>query len=107
MSALRPRRKDHQNCHPFAIDGRIFAHNGAVGGLDKLEAQIGEDMSKVHGQTDSERYFALVSKEIRAHGGDVAAGLQAAVRWIAANLPVSSINCLLATPNDLWAFRYS
>ena len=99
-------QKAVQNCHPFAIDGRIFAHNGALGGLGELEAQIGEDMSNVHGETDSERFFALVSKEIRARGGDVAAGLQAAVRWIAANLPVSSLNCLLATANELWAFRY-
>lgn len=94
------------NCHPFAIDGRLFAHNGAIGSVDELEAQVGEDMSNVHGETDSERYFALVSKEIRAHGGDVSAGLQAAVKWIASNLPVYSLNCLLATASELWALRY-
>jgi glutamine amidotransferase len=95
-----------QNCHPFAIDGRLFAHNGALGRVDQLEAQLGEDMANVHGETDSERYFALVSKEIRAHDGDVSAGLRAAVTWIAANLPVYSLNCLLATAHELWAFRY-
>ena len=95
-----------ENCHPFVIDDRIFAHNGAIGGLKQLEARLGADMTNVRGQTDSERYFALVSKEIRAHGGDVGAGLQAAVRWIAANLPVSSMNCVLATGCELWAFRY-
>jgi glutamine amidotransferase len=96
-----------ENCHPFAMDGRIFAHNGALGDRARLEARLGDAvMSRVRGQTDSERYFALLTQEIRAHGGDIAAGFEAAVRWIAAELPVNSMNCVLATPNELWAFRY-
>jgi len=98
--------KKIENCHPFAMDGRLFAHNGVLGGLDKLEAQLAGERSLVHGQTDSERYFALITREIRARRGDVAAGMAAAVRWIASNLPVFSINCLLATPREMWAFRY-
>jgi len=98
--------KTPENCHPFSMDGRIFAHNGMLGGLDRLEEYLGEERSLVLGQTDSERYFALITKEIRAHDGDVKAGLDAAVRWIVANLPVCSINCLIATPKELFAFRY-
>jgi glutamine amidotransferase len=94
------------NTHPFAIDGRVFAHNGVLRGLDRIEAELGDDLELVQGETDSERYFALVTREIRANGGDVGAGLTTAARWIAQNLPVYSINCLLATEHELWAFRY-
>ncbi len=98
--------KTVENCHPFSLDGRIFAHNGVLGGLRELEKHLGDDLSLVRGQTDSERYFALINKEIRAHQGDVRAGLASAVRWVVANLPLVSINCLLATYDELWAFRY-
>ena len=94
------------NTHPFAIDGRVFAHNGVLRGLDRLETELGDDLALVQGETDSERYFALVTREIRVNGGDVGAGLTTAARWIAQNLPVYSINCLLATEHELWAFRY-
>jgi predicted glutamine amidotransferase len=94
-----------ENTHPFAIDGMLFAHNGMLQGLDALEAHLGRDMRFVGGDTDSERYFALVAKEIRARG-NVGAGISAAVSWIAENLPVYSMNFVLATPNELWAFRY-
>jgi predicted glutamine amidotransferase len=60
----------------------------------------------VQGETDSERYFALVTREIGASGGDVAAGVASAVAWIAEELPVYSINFVLATEHQLWAFRY-
>jgi predicted glutamine amidotransferase len=95
-----------ENCHPFAMDGRIFAQNGMLGGLDRLDDYLGDELSLVRGQTDSERYFALITKEIRVRKGDVKAGLVAAVEWIVDNLPVCSLNCLLATPGELWALRY-
>jgi glutamine amidotransferase len=60
----------------------------------------------VLGDTDSERYFALITQQTEAHGGDVGAGIAAAARWIGANLPVSSLNTVVATPSELWALRY-
>lgn len=99
-------QKTNENCHPFTLDGRIFAHNGVVGELPKLEAQLGQDLARVKGQTDSERYFALISKEIRAHGGDVAAGIASAVRWIVDQLPLQSLNFVMTTPHEVWALRY-
>ena len=30
------------NTHPFAQDGRLFAHNGAFGGLDRIDARLAE-----------------------------------------------------------------
>ncbi|MEV7013004.1 class II glutamine amidotransferase [Streptosporangium sp. NPDC051022] len=96
----------YRNTHPFEQDGRLFAHNGVVEGLDLLDARLGDDRSEVKGDTDSERVFALITKEIRAHGGDIAAGVEHATRWIAANLPVYALNLILVTPDELWALRY-
>ncbi|CAO5258961.1 class II glutamine amidotransferase [Frankia sp. AgKG'84/4] len=95
-----------RNTHPFLHDGRLFAHNGVLEGLDALERHLGDAMSQVAGDTDSERLFALVSREIDAAGGDIGRGITAATRWVAANLPIYSINLLLITPTDLWALRY-
>jgi predicted glutamine amidotransferase len=94
------------NTHPFAMNGLIMAHNGGVGQLADLDAQLGEYASLVRGDTDSERYFALITQQADAHGGDVGAGITAAARWIAARLPVSSLNAVVAAPGELWALRY-
>ena len=95
-----------QNTHPFAMHGRIMAHNGGFGELALLEKQLGPYGALVQGDTDSERYFALIIKETEAHGGDVGAGITAAAGWIAAHLPLSSLNTIVAAPGELWAFRY-
>ena len=95
-----------QNTHPFAMQGRIMAHNGGIGELPRLEEQLGSYASLVLGDTDSERYFALITKETDAHGGDVGAGITAAASWIAEHLPVSSLNTIIAAPGELWALRY-
>ena len=94
------------NTHPFTMDGRIMAHNGGFGELGTLEGQLGRYRDLVQGDTDSERYFALMPQQIDAHDGDVAAGITAAARWIAARLPVSSLNTIVATAGELWALRY-
>jgi predicted glutamine amidotransferase len=95
-----------QNTHPFAMQGRIMAHNGGIGELPRLEEQLGSYASLVLGDTDSERYFALITKQTDAHGGDVGAGITAAASWIAEHLPVSSLNTIVAAPGELWALRY-
>jgi glutamine amidotransferase len=95
-----------ENTHPFAMAGRIMAHNGAIGDLPALEAELGEAMAPVQGKTDSERIFALVTRETERNGGDVGAGITSAVGWIADNLPVFAVNIILATPHELWALRY-
>ena len=95
-----------QNTHPFAMQGRIMAHNGGIGELPRLEEQLGSYASLVLGDTDSERYFALITKQTEALGGDVGAGITAAASWIAEHLPVSSLNTIVAAPGELWALRY-
>lgn len=95
-----------RNTHPFGMKGRVMAHNGGFGPLGLLDAELGRYADLVLGDTDSERYFALITKETDAHGGDVAAGITAAARWIAERLPVSSLNAIVAGPGELWALRY-
>jgi glutamine amidotransferase len=99
---------DPLNTHPFVQDGRIFAHNGVVTGLDTLDARLQElaVSDLVLGQTDSERVFALITASIRACSGDIEAGLLGAIGWLAENVPIYSVNLLLSTATDLWALRY-
>ena len=96
------------NTHPFEQDGRLFAHNGVVQGLPGLDRHLAGlgAAGLVAGETDSERIFALITAETRRHGGDVTAGLTAAVSWISARLPVYALNLVLITATDLWALRY-
>ena len=94
------------NTHPFAMHGRIMAHNGGFGELERLDEQLGPYASLVAGDTDSERYFALITQQADALGGDLGAGIAAAARWIATNLPVSALNTIVAAPGELWALRY-
>lgn len=95
-----------ENTHPFEQQGRVLAHNGHVGGLDLLERELGDYRSLVKGQTDSERVFALITKEADSNGGDAGAAIVAAVAWIARELPLYAVNLVLATATDLWALRY-
>ena len=95
-----------ENTHPFEQNGRLMAHNGVVGDVPELRRRLGDHAELVHGETDSEHYFALITKRIDEHDGDVAAGIGAAAREIAAELPMYSLNIVMTTPNELWALRY-
>ncbi|MCU1641452.1 MAG: class glutamine amidotransferase [Nocardia sp.] len=95
-----------RNTHPFEQHDRLFAHNGVLQGLDELDAELGEYRSLVQGDTDSERYFALITQRTDKRGGDVTAGIADAVHWIADHLPVYALNLILTTATDMWAMRY-
>jgi predicted glutamine amidotransferase len=94
------------NTHPFCQRGRLFAHNGVIGDVPKLEQRLGDEHALVGGESDSERFFALITGEIDRHGGSVQAGIRAAADWIVQSLPVVSINFVLVTASELWALRY-
>lgn len=94
------------NTHPFEQQGRLFAHNGMIEDLPVLEAELGDHRDLVRGDTDSERFFALVTRRIDEHGGDVAAGIASAVGWLAGNVRVLSLNFVLVDAQEMWAFRY-
>ena len=97
-----------RNTHPFLQDNQIFAHNGVVTGLDVVDARLSElgvdDL--VHGDTDSERVFALITACIRRRDGDVGTGIVDAVGWLAETVPIFAVNMLLSTATDMWALRY-
>jgi len=101
---------DPLNTHPFCQDQRLFAHNGMVDRLDRLDDKLRDELGDaarelVHGDTDSERIFALITAYAR-QGLDIGQAITEAVTWIAANLPVFAINLILITATDLWALRY-
>jgi predicted glutamine amidotransferase len=96
-----------RNTHPFEQRGRIFAHNGVIGDLNALDDHLGGEAGRlVKGDTDSERFFALITREIEDAKGDVDRGIAAACRWVARQLPVFAINFVLITDGGLWALRY-
>ena len=94
-----------ENTHPFEQRGRLFAHNGVIENIARLEQELGDAATLVQGETDSERYFALITREIE-RDGDVSAAIARAAGWIADNLPVFALNLILITDSDLWALRY-
>jgi len=95
-----------ENTHPFQQRARLLAHNGVIEDLPKLEARLGSYRQLVNGDTDSERFFALVTKETDSRGGDVTAGLIASARWVADELPLFALNVVLTNSSELWALRY-
>ena len=88
---------DARNSHPFAMDGRLFAHNGHVEDLP-------DDPELVRGETDSERLFAMITRSARER--DLRGAIVETVRSVAETRPVYAANVIIATPTDLWALRY-
>ena len=85
-----------------------MAHNGVVLGLDRLEERLDQlgGSGLVHGQSDSERVFALITGETRRSGGDLQTGLVAAIDWIGSELPLYAVNPVIVTADELWAVRH-
>ncbi|KAD3456045.1 class II glutamine amidotransferase [Arthrobacter yangruifuii] len=97
-----------ENTHPFEQDNRLFAHNGVVEDLEKLNDRLRqlEVYHLVQGDTDSERVFALITAAARVNGGDVTAAIASTLTWIASNLRLYAVNIILTTATELWAVRY-
>ena len=95
-----------ENTHPFEQKSRLFAHNGVVDDLPKLEHALGSYRSLVHGETDSERLFALITREADRANGDLSTAIANAARWVARELPLYALNLVLTTADGLWALRY-
>ena len=96
-----------ENTHPFLQDGIISAHNGVLEITEELKRHVAELGAAHHvlGATDSEWMAALITGEVAAHGGDLRAGVTAALRWIAAHVPVYSVNVLVMKGEELVAVR--
>ena len=94
-----------ENTHPFEQRGRLFAHNGVIGDPERIEPELGDAAGLVRGETDSERFFALITKESE-RDGDIGQAIVRAAGWIAEHLPVFALNVILTTDSELWALRY-
>lgn len=89
-----------ENTQPFSHGSLVFAHDGTIDGLEDLPASSGLFL----GDTDSERYFAL----LRHHIGktqNALTGIRDAVGWIMENCTYTSLNFLLADGDSLYALR--
>ncbi len=91
------------NTHPFIAGDVAFAHNGFFSPRAAVDDLLKDASGRVcAGDTDSERYFALVLAELRHHGPVLA--LARAASRIAAVTQVVSLNALLLTRQALYAF---
>lgn len=90
-----------RNAQPFFQDGMAFAHNGTAGPAEAFEGLLdARYAASPRGDTDSERYFALVRQEIERHGG-IVEGVRAAVRRLRERFPRASFNAMLLTVREL------
>lgn len=105
---------ERENTHPFLMDGIVIAHNGVLHVTDALRERVSElgAAEHVHGTTDSEWMAALIAGETALREREGAprvealhAGLIAAITWIARNVPVYSVNLLVARDHHLFALR--
>lgn len=92
-----------ENTHPFT-DGRLaFAHNGSISPPPSLDVLLTPSASALRrGDTDSERYFLAVLSQLE-RGATPGDALREAVAGIAATASFTSLNCLLLTPDELFA----
>ncbi|MET8281185.1 class II glutamine amidotransferase [Micromonospora sp. NPDC005174] len=96
-------RLTESNTHPFVLGATAFAHNGHFSPPDALDGLIDPDLlALAAGDTDSERYFLLVLQELRG-GEDPVSALQKASRAVRERTTFSGLNCLLLTPDTLYA----
>lgn len=63
------------NCHPFRYGRFMMMHNGSIEGFDQIKRQMRRSLSDeiygwVHGQTDSEHFFAFFLDRMRQKGDD-------------------------------------
>jgi predicted glutamine amidotransferase len=91
-----------ENTHPFTYNLMAFAHNGAVAPNERLEKFIAPHLqSEIVGMTDSERYFLALISEIEK--APPIEAFRTHLRMMHHHLQSSSLNCLLLTPEALYA----
>jgi hypothetical protein len=91
------------NTHPFVAGGYAFAHNGSIS-VDGLTTLLSDETRSVlRGETDSERYFALI-RQFLATGMPALSAIVSAIRLIQdAEIFYSSLDAILLGPKDLTA----
>jgi len=92
------------NTHPFADRRIAFAHNGSIRPPAVLDGLLTDrSRRRRQGTTDSERYFLAVAQSMR-DGASPGEALRTTADEIAATMSFTSLNCLLLTPDELYAY---
>lgn len=102
-----------ENTHPFRIHEWVFAHNGTIYDQKKLETYIEPSVStKIKGDTDSERYFALILSQFARDGirsnwevTNLLESLTSSIQMVRDRIGGSGLNFLLSNGRDLFAYR--
>jgi predicted glutamine amidotransferase len=102
-----------ENTHPFEMDGWVFAHNGTIHNKEKIEKNIEPSfMDKVKGDTDSERYFALILSQFArdrilpdSEKDALVTSLSSAIKRVRDEIGGSGLNFLLSNGRFLFAFK--
>ena len=92
-----------ENTHPFCLGEYAFCHNGTIGRSERLLGL--HDGAGPHGQTDSERLFHRLLREVDPAPDRVVEGLRRAVAAAATCGPLSAINFLFSDGERLYAYR--
>jgi len=92
-----------ENTHPFCLGEYAFCHNGTIGAPDKLLGL--DDGAGPKGQTDSERLFHRLLREVDPSPETVVEGLRRAVAAAALCAPLSALNFLFSDGEHLYAYR--
>ena len=97
------------NTHPFSYGGWILAQNGGIGGAwhKRIKAEIG--WGRIAGKTSGEHLlYWLHARAGHLSGAARDAAILAAVRELVADpASIGSANFVLATGDQLYAFRFS
>ena len=92
------------NTHPFCMGEYSFCHSGTLGAHD--ESLMGlADGAGPRGQTDSERLFHRLLREVDPAPDKVVEGLRRAVAAAATCGPLTALNFLFADGEHLYAYR--
>jgi glutamine amidotransferase len=92
-----------ENTHPFCLGEYSFCHSGSVGAHDRLMGL--PDGAGPKGQTDSERLFHRLLREVDPAPDKVLEGLRRAVRAAVSCGPVTALNFLFSDGEHLYAYR--
>lgn len=92
-----------ENTHPFCLGEYAFCHSGTIRKPDRLMGL--PDGAGPRGQTDSERLFHRLLREVDPAPGRVVEGLRRAVTAAASCGPLSALNFLFSDGEHLYAYR--
>ena len=101
------------NTHPFSMDNWVFAHNGIISNKQELENYIVPYLKeKIRGDTDSERYFALILSNFIKDGissnseiHDLFASLKSSIQIVRNKIGGNGLNFLLSNGKLLFVYK--